>query len=148
MKNDAATQYRENTIVSATPEETVLMLYNGAIEFLRGALKEVGRSTDKKIVLIDKSLKIIEYLQSCLDREKGGEIARNLNDLYDYMMVQITRANFGNDATKINEVIRLLLPLRDAWAEICKKDGKKVHAAPFASRTEEAHPAGKIAVSA
>ncbi|MBZ0156298.1 MAG: flagellar export chaperone FliS [Alphaproteobacteria bacterium] len=147
MKNEAVTQYRENNIASASPEETVLMLYNGAIKFLRDALGEVGRNTENKIILIDKSLKIIEYLQSCLNMEKGGEIAHNLNDLYDYIMVQITRANFKNDATMINEVIRLLLPIRDAWAEICRKGSRKPSPLPYGGKSEEAQSTKKIAVS-
>ena len=117
---DAVQQYKNTQVASATSEETVLMLYDGVIKFLRKAILYMGTNNKKKLVFIQKALKIIDYLQSSLDMQKGGEVARNLNDLYEYMLVQIVKANLKNDGNKINEIIRILEPVRDAWADICK----------------------------
>lgn len=120
-----AQQYKDNQVTTSTPAEMVLMLYDGAIRFLKSAVYELIENQDisEKAVLIEKAVNIIAYLQSCLDREKGGEIAVNLDRLYEYMMIQLTEANLKNDVDKIDHVIKLLQPIRDAWAEICKSDG-------------------------
>jgi len=122
MNMQAAEHYRQNQVMSCTPAETVLMLYQGAIRFLRSAIKEIAekRNIAEKARLIKKTLSIIEYLQSCLDKEKGGEIAKNLDGLYEYMLIRLTEANLKNDEDKIEEVVKLLLLLTEAWAEICR----------------------------
>ncbi|HAK87955.1 MAG TPA: flagellar export chaperone FliS [Nitrospiraceae bacterium] len=151
IKN-AAQQYKNNQISSAPPEETVLMLYNGAIDFLKKALATMGKDKRKKLIFIEKTIKIIDYMQSCLDMQKGEEIAKNLNGLYDYILIQLTKANLKNDAAKINEVIDILVPIRDAWAELCR-NGKNVQQPASAGRTVAYGAPGnaeikKIAVSA
>ncbi len=119
----AVNNYRQNQILLSTPAETVLMLYGGAIRFLRQAIKELveKRNMGEKAKLIEKAVNIIDYLQSCLDNDNGGEIADNLDRVYEYMLVQLTEANLEDDENKIEEVVKLLLPLTEAWAEICRK---------------------------
>ncbi len=123
MNMQAAEHYRQGQVLSCTPAETVLMLYQGAIRFLRSAIKEIAekRNIAEKARLIKKTLSIIEYLQSCLDKDKGGEIAKNLDGLYEYMLIRLTEANLKNDENKIEEVVKLLLLLTEAWAEICRE---------------------------
>ncbi len=119
-----AQHYRDNQINTASPAETVLMLYDGMIKFLRAAIEKLEEGdVEEKAKLIEKGVNIIDYLQSCLDKEKGGEIAVNLDRLYGYMMIQLTEANLQNDAGKIKQVIMLIQPIRDAWAEISKSNG-------------------------
>ena len=97
------------------------MLYDGAIGFMKQALAELGQNNlAAKVRLVEKVSKIIEYLQSCLDAEKGGEIAENLNRLYEYMMVRLTEANLHNDVAKMEEIIKLLGTVREGWAGICE----------------------------
>lgn len=113
-------QYRETHLASSSPEETVLMLYDGAIRFLKEASREIAkRNIPAKIGLLEKVEKIVEYLQSCLDREHGGEIAENLQRLYDYMLVRLTEANLYNDIAKLGEIETLLGTVREGWASIC-----------------------------
>lgn len=115
-----AQQYRDSQITSSAPEQTVLMLYDGTIKFLRAAVNELKKGDiPEKAKLIEKAVKIVDYLQSCLDREKGGEIAANLDRLYDYVLVELTEANIKNDFNRINTVLNVLQPIRDAWYEIC-----------------------------
>jgi flagellar protein FliS len=141
LNKTAAQQYKNNNIVSAGPEESVLMLYDGAIRFMKmSAVCIAKKNRKKKIVFIEKTLKIVDYLQACLDMQKGGEIAKNLNDLYDYILIELTKANLKDDIRKIQEIINLLLPVRDAWAGICRN---KKAAAPAQAAESFASPYGK-----
>ena len=135
MLNSSILQYRDNQISSASPEKTVLMLYDGAIGFLRSAIKEVdeNRNIPEKARLLEKTVKIIDYLQSCLDRDKGKEISRNLDDLYKYMSIRLTKANLKNDTTLMKEVLDLLLTIRDGWNDMCNNHNKENLAAVSAS---------------
>lgn len=120
-------QYREMHVASERPEDVVLKLYDGAIGFLRTAREELLEKSNvpEKARLIEKTTKILDYLQSCLDMERGGEIAENLNRLYNYMLVRLTQANAENSGPKIEEVTRLLNTIRDGWKEICKSTGMR-----------------------
>jgi flagellar protein FliS len=120
VRGNLRRQYSEVHLASSSPEETVLMLYDGAIRFLKEAIRELAEENiAAKVHLLDKVEKIVEYLQSCLDRENGGEIAENLQRLYDYMLVRLTEANFYNDAAKLEEIVTLLGTVREGWAGIC-----------------------------
>ncbi len=124
MINSNILQYRENQISSASPEEVVLMLYDGAIRFIKSAIIEIEEKNNipEKAILIEKTVKIIEYLQSCLDEEKGDVIAENLNDLYIYISIKLTEANLRNDTAKMKEIVGLLNTIRDGWESICDKN--------------------------
>jgi flagellar secretion chaperone FliS len=125
VKTALMNQYREMHVASERPEDVVLKLYDGAIGFLHTGRKELveRNNAPEKARLIEKTTKILDYLQSCLDMERGGEIAENLNRLYDYMLVRLTQANAENSGPKIEEVIRLLGTIREGWKEICKSTG-------------------------
>ena len=77
MSNTSLSRYRESQITATPPEKTVLMLYDGAIRFLESAMKELEENNNmpEKSRLVEKTVKIIDHLQSCLDQEKGGVIA-------------------------------------------------------------------------
>ncbi len=134
VRGNLRQQYREVHLASSSPEETVLMLYDGAIRFLKEASREIAKKDiPAKIELLDKVEKIVEYLQSCLDREQGGEIAENLQRLYDYMLVRLTEANLYNDVAKLEEIETLLSTVREGWASVCDAPRKN-------QETKEAQP--------
>jgi flagellar protein FliS len=119
VRNNLRRQYREAHLVSSSPGETVLMLYDGAIRFVKEAAREMAAGNiTAKLQLLDKAVKIVDYLISCLDTEKGGEIAGNLQSLYSYMLVRLTEANLHNDVAKLEEVAKLLGTVREGWAGI------------------------------
>jgi flagellar secretion chaperone FliS len=100
----------------ATPHKLVEMLYVGAIERLataRGAM--LRGETAVKLRMLSSALAIVEHLRLSLDRETGGAIARNLDDLYDYMGRRLLQANVHDDADAIDEVLTLLRQLKSAW---------------------------------
>jgi flagellar protein FliS len=127
MPNSTISQYRGNQIAAATPEKTVLMLYDGAIRFLRSAIKEIEENNNipEKAMLLEKTVKIVDYLHSCLDKEKGGEISKNLDTLYQHMSIKLTKANLKNDTKLMEDVLGLLLTVREGWNEICDKKSKE-----------------------
>ncbi|WP_305043804.1 flagellar export chaperone FliS [Geoalkalibacter sp.] len=118
--------YRSTQVQTASPEQILVMLYDGAIRFLNQAIvaMESGECAIK-VKNIDKTLAIIAELSATLNHEVGGEIAANLAALYDFMMREITRANVRNDAKILAPVLNILNELRDAWvqaAEIVRKE--------------------------
>ena len=124
MKNmQGIASYRQNQISSSTPAQTVLMLYEGAIRFLGQAINKLIEKGNmgEKAKLVEKAVNIIDYLKSCLDKDNGGEVADNFDRIYEYMLIGLTEANLNNDKNKIEEMVKLLLPLAEAWAEICRK---------------------------
>ncbi|MCG5510195.1 flagellar export chaperone FliS [Ectothiorhodospira sp. A-7Y] len=103
----------------ASPHRLIEMLLDGGIDRLaqaRGAVQRGDRPT--KLKLIGKAFDIIGGLRGGLDLEKGGEVARNLDELYDYMQRRLVSANARDDVEVIDEVTLLLGEIRDAWKAI------------------------------
>jgi flagellar protein FliS len=113
----------ETGVASASPHHLVLMLYDGCLESIGCArVAMAGGVIDIKCAQISRAVRILEEgLIAGLDMQAGGEIAQNLRNLYSYAVVQLTRSNLRNDPALLNEVERLIRPLRDAWAAIGAK---------------------------
>lgn len=110
----------ETGVVAASPHKLIVMLFDGALVALNGALSgmqsgnigEKGKSISKAILIIDSGLR------AALDKKAGGDIAEGLDSLYEYMSSRLLTANIQNDPGIIEEVQRLLTELRDAWNAI------------------------------
>lgn len=114
---NAYTQVRVKT--STTPVDLVIMLYDGAIEYLQKAIFFLNnKNIERKIYYISKTMAIIEELLSSLNMEAGGEVAINLRDLYVYMLKELVLANARNDVEKMKHIESLLAEIRSAWKEI------------------------------
>lgn len=110
----------ESAVMSASPHQLVVMLFDGALSAMKKAaiLMEQGDISGKGLAL-SKAINIITNgLRAGLNHEAGGEIAANLDDLYDYMTRRLLQANLHNDIDAIEEVERLLTNIADAWKEI------------------------------
>ncbi len=113
----------ESAVNSASPVQLVVLLYDGAIGALAAAKGQMQQMRfAEKGRLISKAIEIIEGLRVVLDHDKGGAIARNLNDLYEYMKHRLTVANLKNDPEGPAEVIRLLTELRSAWTVLGERE--------------------------
>ncbi|MCX8030426.1 MAG: flagellar export chaperone FliS [Thermodesulfovibrionales bacterium] len=111
------TKTKVNT--STTPLDLVIMLYDGAIEYLQKAIYHIKEGDNlKKSENLSRARAIIEELLSSLNLDIGGEIAENLQSLYLYMLMELLKANLKNDIKKIEEVVKLLVELRSAWRAI------------------------------
>ena len=120
--NNPYQQYQQNSVMTARPEELTLMLYNGAIKFLKLAKNYIEVKDIEKIhTNIVKAEDIITELMSSLDMQY--DISHNLYALYDFMYNWLMQANihkFDGGAEKIDDVIKLLEDLRDTWVEAMK----------------------------
>lgn len=110
----------ETSVVDANPHRLIAMLFEGARAAINLASAAMQRGDVlAKVRAIDKAISIIgQGLQASLDHQRGGEIAVQLNNLYDYMLRRLLLANANNDLTILAEVDALLVPLQDAWLAI------------------------------
>jgi len=119
----ALQQYKQVNVRSmvegASPHRLIQMLMEGALEKMHIArgLMEEGR-LGPKAEHISWTISIIDGLRISLDKDVGGEIAQNLEDLYDYMVRRLVEANLKNDAAIIDEVSDLLKQIKEAWDAI------------------------------
>jgi len=110
----------ESAIMSASPHQLIVLLFDGAMSALvrarlfmqQGETVAKGEALSKAINIIDNGLK------AGLDREQGGELVTNLSSLYDYMVRRLLQANLRNDSQAIEEVEGLLSNLADAWKQV------------------------------
>jgi flagellar protein FliS len=115
----AAAAYREVQVSSRSPLELVVMLYDG----LLAGLVQVREATARRDLVakrqaLSKAFAILHELQNTLDMDHGREIAANLDRLYSYVSFRLTEANIALDPGPVDECIRLLSTLRDAWAQV------------------------------
>lgn len=109
----------ESSVETASPHKLIQMLLDGALAKLTLARAYMERrEIAPKCEAISWSLAIIEGLKSSLDLGAGGQIAENLDALYDYMMRQLAFANSANDLGKLDEVATLLSEIRSGWRGI------------------------------
>jgi flagellar secretion chaperone FliS len=119
-----ARAYQTQSILTASPGQLVLMMYDGALRFLAQARAgfDLPEEDSGRIVQIHTGLlraqAIIAELQATLDYDAGGEVARNLDRLYDYHLRRLLEANVRKDEAIVIEIERLLRELRDGWAEM------------------------------
>ncbi|GHA84500.1 flagellar export chaperone FliS [Modicisalibacter luteus] len=110
----------ETGVMSASPHQLIVMLFDGAQAAIRAAklhmqqgnVTEKGKSLSKAIDIVNNGL------LAALDREKGGEIADNLGSLYDYTCRLLLQANLHNDEQRLDEAAKLLEDISSAWREI------------------------------
>jgi flagellar protein FliS len=116
--NYASVGLRTN-VETASPHRLVLLLLDGALEKLRTAklCMQRGQIADKG-AQISWAISIIDGLRASLDLAQGGELASNLDALYDYMGRTLLESNLRNDPEKINEVVQLLGEIRIGWKGI------------------------------
>ena len=115
--------YREISIHTSSPTKLVVMLYQGALRFLRQAIDDIGQKNySNKSQSIDRTVAIIQHLQGTLDLEKGQEIAYDLDRLYTYMSSRIFDGSAKLDVPALQEVAKLLETLLSGWEEIARKE--------------------------
>ena len=112
----AATQ-RETSVSSAKPVELVAMVYQRLLDHLHTAKIQMADGADSSESLTKAIDLITTGLESCLDKEKGGEIAQNLAFIYDWAGKEIIRARLRRDPEMIQGVINAFVPLAEAWLE-------------------------------
>jgi flagellar protein FliS len=106
----------QTSITDADPHKLIQLLYNGALERINMAKARMqAKDFEGKGKLISKAIEIIGGLRGFLDFEKGGDLAVQLEALYDYMERTLFEANRHNDVQKLEEVANLLRSIKDGW---------------------------------
>jgi flagellar protein FliS len=115
----AAKAYFQTQVTTTTQGDLLILLYDGAIKYLNQAKASMAqRDYAGKGMLISRAMDVISELDESLNPEKGGELAANLHQLYFYCNTRLLRANLEMKPEKIDEVIRILDSLRDAFSRI------------------------------
>lgn len=116
-------QYRQTSVTSAVldadPHRLVALMFAGARNRLRLAVAcmETGNVAKKGEAIVEAST-IIGHLDGSLNHEAGGDIARNLSALYQYIQVRLVEGNVGNDPSALHECDDLLADIETAWTAI------------------------------
>ena len=119
-----ARTYRTNAILTASPGQLVLMLYDGALKAIALAIEGFNLPAEepRRIELINQHLlkaqAIINELQNGLNTDAGGDFAKTMHRLYDYHNRRLLEANIRKQVGPVIEVEKLVRELRDAWAQM------------------------------
>ncbi len=117
----ATTAYQQTQVQSCNPLEQVVLLYDGAIQFLTKARDAIQRKDlQARHAGISRALGILNYLQSTLNMDEGGEVAVRLDALYTYLRDLVLDANRTQEPGPLDEAVQLLDLLRDGWAQIAR----------------------------
>lgn len=117
--NEIADIYRQESTHGNHPVELVGKLYEATVEDFRRALNAASSGDiQTRTATLNHALQIIGELQSVLDHERGGEVARRLDGLYNVTRALITEANVQGKPQQIQKLIDMYLPLRQAWKQV------------------------------
>ncbi|MEJ7137473.1 flagellar export chaperone FliS [Amphibiibacter pelophylacis] len=120
----AANAYASTGVTSgvsgASPHRLIELLFDGFVDAVaraRGAMRH--GDIEQKSLYITKAVRIIdEGLKGGLDLQGGGEIARNLGDLYEFIIIRLTQANLRNDEQALDDCLSVISPIHEAWVAI------------------------------
>ncbi len=120
--NHTVGSYQKVQVETTDSVKLVVMLYEGAINFLEQAkLRVEENQVSKKGVLINKVMAIVSELQGSLNMSEGGEVAESLDRVYNYIISRLLEANINTDPQAINEVLKHLRTLMRAWKKIAEQ---------------------------
>jgi flagellar protein FliS len=111
--------YKQQSILTATPGQLVVMLYDGCLRFLHQAAYAMREgNVSEADARLQRAEAIIDELHATLDMEKGGVVASRLQGIYVFCSRHLIEARFARDPQMIEKVGGLLGELREAWAQI------------------------------
>ncbi len=116
----ALASYADGNLTSqalvADKVELIQMLFDGLVDSLSVAKGHIEhKALDKKAQALNRASRILVGLKSALDFSQGGDLANNLNELYDYALRRILHANLHNDVNTLSEIQSLMAEIQQAW---------------------------------
>ncbi|CDD46296.1 putative uncharacterized protein [Firmicutes bacterium CAG:534] len=121
---NAYAQYKNSKVLTASPAELTLMLYEGAIKFCNIAIAAIEqKEVEKAHVNIRKAQKIIEHLRVTLDMKYP--VAKDFDNMYQYIDRRLLEANISKDPEILKEVLTHLHAIRDTWKEVMRINREK-----------------------
>lgn len=119
LTNQGYAAYANNKIMTASPAELTLMLYEGAIKFCNIAISAVeAKDINKAHHNIMKVERIIEEFQATLNHQYP--VAKDFDEVYTYLMLRLKEANMKKDKEILEEVLKHLRTMRDTWKEVMR----------------------------
>ena len=120
--NKKADLYRKNQIATASEGQLIIMLYDGAIRFLKKAKVSMSeKDVEQSHEAITRARKIVLELMFSLDMEKGGDISRNLYELYFFLNQELIKANIKKDRDVLDDCLEIITNLRSTWKQVIEK---------------------------
>lgn len=117
MTNNPYAKIKQNSVMTASPQELTLMLYNGAIKFGNQAIDAINHDNielaHEKIIRVDDI--VLEFIASL---DHNYSIADEMEELYQFMHRQLEQANLNKDAKIVEQVVDLLREFRDTWKQV------------------------------
>lgn len=108
--------YQQNSVMTASPQELTLMLYNGCLKFMKLAKRAMAENKfEEKNTNLMKAQAIIQEMQITLNREI--EVADGMSQLYEYIYNRLIEANMKNDTAILEEAESHVAELRDTWKQ-------------------------------
>jgi flagellar protein FliS len=145
MSTDPRFAYRETAARATSPVGRVILLYEQAIQDLGGAISALAaQDIEQRTRLLSHALLVIGQLQACLDLERGGEVASNLDRFYDLVRQRLLDAQLQASPVILREQMDLLLSVRSAWIEV-EQHERQSAAPPPAAANAPAEPSAKPA---
>lgn len=133
--------YKTAEVGTASKLKLVVMMYDGAIRFLIECKKRIDAGDIAgRGLYISKAQRIIGELQESLNVQQGGQIAVQLEQLYGFVIHNLTKANIKGDKIAIDQALHILENLRDAWREVMQNAQAK------ATAEQQALPIPRVAV--
>ncbi|NVL89820.1 MAG: flagellar export chaperone FliS [Desulfobacterales bacterium] len=143
MYGNGVRAYHETNVLTADPKKLVIMCYEGAITNLKIARERyLSGKYEAKAKAMQKAQDIISELMQALDFEKGGEIAKNLDTLYNYMQRRLLDVEAKRDTKAVDEVICMLEELKEAWEEAFYGDKENIKAGSYVAEESSGQVVG------
>ncbi|UKV15413.1 flagellar export chaperone FliS [Thalassospiraceae bacterium SW-3-3] len=140
MNEHAARAYGNQQVNTASPAKMVFMLYEKCISSLNEAVRAIeSGNIEARCNANCKAQELIAHLSNTLDMKAGGQIAQNLEELFNFSMLHLMEVDRNNDPKPAHDVIRLLSPIRDSWAQLAERSEGELRQA-----AELARPQGSI----
>ena len=123
MDTNIANAYQRNAIMTATPQELTLMLYEGAIKFCNIAMMSIEKKDiEKANTNLKKAQAIITELRATLDHEY--EVWEDFERVYEYIYRMLVEANMHKDTEALEEALKRIREMRDTWKEVMRKNAE------------------------
>jgi len=118
--------YQENSVLTASPGDLTLMLYNGCLKFLNLAKKAIEeKNITEKNMNLQKAQNIINELMVTLNMDI--EISKQMMALYDFVRIKLIEANVKNDLAALEEAESIMIEFRDTWKEVIKLNRQQTY---------------------
>ncbi|MCG6537201.1 MAG: flagellar export chaperone FliS [Syntrophales bacterium LBB04] len=119
MNRNGINAYKKTNMITADPRRLIILCYETVISNIRMARESyILKDYETKAKCIQKAQDIIYELMYALDFERGGEVAKNLYVLYNFLIRHLLEADLKRDIEALNEVVEMTAELKSAWQEI------------------------------